>query len=102
MHLRSSKLRWAHICAHSRIPVNWLLHQVKYFSGEDNDSPPDDESLSVFPSIFMATSTLAAALPTQTSTPPSGKDNNSSTCFCVRLTAYQLSPVTVEKPRRTP
>jgi hypothetical protein len=23
-HLRSSKLRWAHICAHSRIPVNSL------------------------------------------------------------------------------
>ena len=24
-HLRSSKLRWAHICAHSRIPVKWKL-----------------------------------------------------------------------------
>jgi putative IMPACT (imprinted ancient) family translation regulator len=23
-HLRSSKLRWAHICTHSRIPVNSL------------------------------------------------------------------------------
>ena len=71
------------------------------YSTKRNISPEKTMTLlpmmnhSVFPSIFMATSTVAAALPTQTSTPPSGKDHNSSTYFCVRLTA------TVEKPRRT-
>jgi hypothetical protein len=30
-HLRSSKLRWAHICAHSRIPVKRAEKEPKKF-----------------------------------------------------------------------
>jgi hypothetical protein len=38
-HLRSSKLRWAHICAHSRIPVKEIEHQLSL--GPDDLSEED-------------------------------------------------------------
>ncbi len=48
-HLRSSKLRWAHICAHSRIPVNqW----------NGNDEEENDEDVNVMFEKFFSVEDL--------------------------------------------